>query len=109
MAYNDEIGFILDNRPVFRGGVKAQTITGALTLTGRSEIFNIVTNDSGGSAIVTLPPLKDGLYVWLRCHDDSGHQLEVRDVATNTITYLSVAQMGLFVCDGSSWHFVMKG
>ena len=108
MAYNDEIGFIMDNRPIFRGGVKAQTITSALTLTGQSEVFNIITNDAGSSVIVTLPALKDGAYQYIRCHDDSGHQLEIRDVATNTITYLTVGQMALFVCDGSNWHFVIK-
>ena len=108
MSYNDSIGYILDNRPLFRGGVKAQTITGALTLTGKSEVFNIITNDAGSSVIVTLPELQDGAYQWIRCHDDSGHQLEIRDVATNTITYLTVGQMALFVCDGSNWHFVIK-
>ena len=108
MSYNDEIGFILDNRPIFRGGVKAQTITGAIALNGQSEVFNIITNDAGSEVIVTLPALKDGAYVWIRNHDDSGHQLEIRDVATNTITRLTVGQMALFVCDGSNWHFVIK-
>ena len=108
MAYNDEIGFILDNRPIYRGGVIAQTITADLTLTGRTEVFQIITNDKGSSAIVTLPELQDGAYVFMRNHGDSGHQLEIRDVATNTITNLTVGQMALFVCDGDNWHFVIK-
>ena len=108
MAYNDEIGFILDNRPIYRGGVIAHTINADLTLTGRSEVFQIITNDKGGDAIVTLPPLQDGAYVFIRNHGDSGHQLEIRDVATNTITRLTVGEMALFVCDGDNWHFVIK-
>ena len=108
MAYNDEIGFVLDNRPLFRGGVKKQTISADLILTGKSEVFNLIENDKGSSAIVTLPEDKDGAYVWIKCDADSGHQLEIRDVATATITYLTVGQSALFVCDGSDWHHLIK-
>ena len=108
MAYNDDVGYILDNRPIFRGGVKAQTITGDLVLDGSSEVFNLVTNNKGSSAIVTLPEEKDGLYVWILCHADSGHQVEIRNDATATITYLTVGQSSLFVCDGVNWHSVIK-
>lgn len=109
MAYNDDIGYILDNRPIFRGGVKKQAITADTVLNGLSEVFNMLTNNKGSSAIVTLPPEEDGLYCWILCHADSGHQLEIRDDAAATITYLTVGQAALFVCDGSVWHPVIKG
>lgn len=108
MAYNDEIGFVMDNRPLFRGGVKKQTISADTVLTGRSEVFNLIKNDKGSSAIITLPADDDGAYVWIKCDADSGHQLEIRDVATATITYLTVGQCALFVCDGADWHFLVK-
>ena len=41
MAYNDEIGFVMDNRPLFRGGVKKQTISADTVLDGKSEVFNL--------------------------------------------------------------------
>ena len=107
MAYDDKLGYKLARRPIFENGVSAETITADFAMTGRSEIFQILTNNKGSSAIVSLPAEEDGLYVWIKCHGDSGHQIEVRNDAGATITYLLVGESGLFVC-ASAWHLVVK-
>ncbi len=109
MAYNDDIGFVMDNRPIFRGGVKSEEITTAVTLNGRSEVFQILKNKGSGVLVVTLPSEEDGLYVWVHAHSGSDHNIEVKDVAASTVATLTVGEGALFVCDGSSWHKVIKG
>lgn len=108
MAYASDNGYVFDNRPLFRGGVKKETLAGAKVLNESSESFLIYDNQSGGSVIVSLAPEKDGSYQWIKCHADSGHQLEIRNDAGATITYLTVGQSGLFVCADSDWHLMIK-
>ena len=108
MSYASDLGYKLLSRPIFEGGVKKSTISGDQTLSELSESFLIYENNKGSGAIITLSSEKDGQYQWITCHADSGHQLEIRNVATATITYLTVGQAGLFVCDGSNWHLVLK-
>ena len=108
MAYSSDNGYVFDNRPVFRGGVKKHAISGDQVLNATSESFLIIDNQKGGSAIVSLAPESDGLYQWIKCHPDSGHPLEIRNDAGGTITNLTVGQSGLFVCAGSDWHLAIK-
>jgi len=108
MAYASDNGYVFDNRPLFRGGVKKEELSGAIVLNESSESFLIYDNQAGSSVIVTLAPEKDGSYQWIKCHADSGHQLEIRNDATATITYLTVGQSALFVCAGSDWHVMIK-
>lgn len=108
MAYSSDNGYILDSRPIFRGGVKKHAISNDLALSPTSESFQIIDNQKGASAIVSLAPEDDGLYQWIKCHPDSGHQLEIRNDAGGTIVYLTVGQSGLFVCAGSEWHLAIK-
>lgn len=108
MSYSDELGYILDRRPLYRGGVNSETLSAGKTLTGRDAIFQILKNDASGAVVITLVPEIDGAICWVHCTSTSAHGLEIKNDAAGAITTLSAGQAGLFVCDGTNWHNVIK-
>jgi len=107
MAYNDELGYILDNPPILRGGVNAETITTNKTLIFSDSTYQLLKNTTG-SLDVILPSPKDGGSFWIKSRASSSSAIVVKDHLGNTIESLTAREGILVVCDSVNWWDVIN-
>ena len=105
--YNDEIGYVMDNPPILRGGVNAETITTNKTLTFQDSTYQLLKNITG-SLDVILPSPKDGGSFWIKSRASSSSATIVKDHLGNTIESLASGEGVLVVSDASSWWDVIN-
>ncbi len=86
MAYASDNGYVFDNRPIFRGGVKKETLSGAKELNESSESF-------------------------LKNSSSSAHAFVIQDDAGSPViggSGLAAGKAAMVVCDGTNWHVVFQ-
>lgn len=111
MAYTSDNGYVLDNRPIFRGGVISKTITADFNMDSFSETYQVITNNKGSAATIKLPAEKDGCMYWLKNSASSGHAFVIQDDAGSPVIGgggLAAGKAAMVVCDGTDWHVVFQ-
>ena len=106
MAYASNNGYVFDNRPIFRGGIIAKTISADFDMDEKSETYQIITNNKGSSATIKVPVEKDGAWFWFHCDSSSGHAFVIQTSGGSPIiggSGLGVGKSALLVCDGTDW------
>ena len=107
MAYNDDVGYILDNPPILRGGVNPETITTNKTLTHSDSTYQLLKNTTG-SLDVILPSPKDGASFWIKSRASSSSAIVVKDADGNTIESLGAREGILVVSTETAWWDVIN-
>lgn len=87
-----------------RPGSNVETLAAAKTIEADDPTFQVL--DPGGAARdVLLPPEIEGKIVFIKNAADAAEDLTVKeDSGVTTIGTVSQGEMGVFVCDGTSWH-----
>ena len=104
MAYSSDNGYVFDNRPIFRGGVNRETLSGNKVLNEQSETFHFLTLDQ--ALDLNLPAHRDGLFYVIR---PLSHTLTVKDAGGSTISTVSAGIGIMIVSDGTNWSIVLAG
>ena len=104
MAYSSDNGYVFDNRPIFRGGVNRETLSGNKVLNEQSETFHFLTLDQARD--LNLPAHRDGLFYVIR---PLSHTLTVKDAGGSTISTVSAGIRIMIVSDGTNWSIVLAG
>ena len=104
MAYASDNGYVFDNRPIFRGGVNKETLSGNKELNEQSETFHLLTLDQARD--LTLPLHRDGLFYIIR---PLVHTLTVKDNSGTLVTTVNAGIGIVIVSDGSNWSIVLAG
>ena len=104
MAYSSDNGYVFDNRPIFRGGVNRETLSGNKVLNEQSETFQFLTLDQARD--LNLPAHRDGLFYVIR---PLSHTLTVKDAGGSTISTVSAGIGIMIVSDGTNWSIVLAG
>lgn len=104
MAYASDNGYVFDNKPVFRGGMNKETLSGNKTLDEKSETFHLLTLDQARDLI--LPPHRDGLMYIIR---PLSHALTVKDSSGSTVSTVNAGIGIVIVSNGSEWFIVLAG
>jgi hypothetical protein len=111
MAYASNNGYVFDNRPIFRGGIIAKTITADFDMDEKSETYQIITNNKGSSATIKLPAEKEGSMYWLKNDSSSAHAFVIQTDGGSPViggAGLAAGKAALVVCDGTNWHIVFQ-
>ena len=104
MSYSPDNGYVFDNRPVFRGGVNKETLSGNKVLDKKSETFHLLTLDQARD--LTLPEHRDGLFYIIR---PLGFTLTVKDSTGSTVSTVNAGIGIVIVSDGTDWSIVLAG
>ena len=104
MAYSSDNGYVFDNRPIFRGGVNRETLSGNKVLNEQSETFHFLTLDQARD--LNLPAHRDGLFYVIR---PLSHTLTVKDAGGSTISTVSAGIGIMIVSDGTNWSIGLAG
>lgn len=104
MAYSSDNGYVFDNRPIFRGGVNRETLSGNKVLNEQSETFHLLTLDQARD--LTLTAHRDGLFYVIR---PLAHTLTVKDAAGVTVSTVNAGIGVMIVSDGTNWSIVLAG
>ena len=104
MAYSSDNGYVFDNRPILRGGVNRETLSGNKVLNEQSETFHFLTLDQARD--LNLPAHRDGLFYVIR---PLSHTLTVKDAGGSTISTVSAGIGIMIVSDGTNWSIVLAG
>jgi hypothetical protein len=104
MAYGSDNGYVFDNRPIFRGGVNKETLSGNKVLNDTSETFHLLTLDQARD--LNLPEHKDGLFYIIR---PLSHSLTIKDAGGSTVSIVSAGIGVVIVSDGTDWSIVLAG
>ena len=104
MSYASDNGYVFDNRPVFRGGVNKETLSGNKVLNEQSETFHLLTLDQARD--LNLPEHRDGLF-YIIC--PLSHTLTVKDAAGVTVSTVNAGIGIVIVSDGTDWSIVLAG
>lgn len=104
MSYSSDNGYVFDNRPVFRGGVNKETLSGDKVLDKQSETFHLLTLDQARD--LTLPEHRDGLFYIIR---PLGFTLTVKDSTGSTVSTVNAGIGIVIVSDGTDWSIVLAG
>ena len=104
MADSSDNGYVFDNRPIFRGGVNRETLSGNKVLNEQSETFHFLTLDQARD--LNLPAHRDGLFYVIR---PLSHTLTVKDAGGSTISTVSAGIGIMIVSDGTNWSIVLAG
>ena len=107
MAFNDDIGYIMDNPPILRGGVNPETITTNKTLLFSDSTYQLLKNTTG-SLDVVLPSPKDGASFWIKSRSSSTSNIVVKDHAAGTIATLAAGKAVLVVATETAWWDVIN-
>jgi hypothetical protein len=88
--------------PVFKGGVRVATLSGADTLTEASSWYQFL--DPGGAhGDITLPTAQDGMTFWVFNRADAAENLVIKDAAANTVGTINQNEGGVVAYSGSAW------
>ena len=98
MAYASDNGYVFDNRPIFRGGVNKETLSGNKDLDETSETFHLLTLDQARD--LNLPAHRDGLFYIIR---PLAHQLTIKDADGATVSAVNAGIGVVIVSDGTDW------
>ena len=104
MSYASDNGYVFDNRPIFRGGVNRETLSGNKVLDNSSETFHFLTLDQARD--LTLPEHKDGLFYVIRPIDFA---LTIKDAGGSTVSTVNAGIGVMIVSDGTNWSIVLAG
>jgi len=104
MSYASDNGYVFDNRPIFRGGVNRETLSGDKVLDEKSETFHLLTLDQARD--LTLPPHRDGLFYIIR---PLSFALTVKDSTGSTVSTVNAGIGIVIVSDGTDWSIVLAG
>ncbi len=104
MSYASDNGYVFDNRPIFRGGVNKETLSGDKSLNASSETFHFLTLDQARD--LTLPEHKDGLFYVIR---PIAHILTIKDFSGSTVSTVNAGIGVIIVSDGTNWSIVLAG
>lgn len=104
MSYSSDNGYVFDNRPIFRGGVNRETLSGDKVLDKQSETFHLLTLDQARD--LTLPEHRDGLFYIIR---PLGFSLTVKDSTGSTVSTVNAGIGIVIVSDGTDWSIVLAG
>ena len=107
MAYNDDVGYILDNPPILRGGVNSETITTNKTLTYSDSTYQLLKTTTG-SLDVILPGPKDGASFWIKSKASSTSAIVVKDHNGGTVESLAAREGILVVATDTAWFDVIN-
>ena len=104
MSYSSDNGYVFDNRPIFRGGVNRETLSGDKVLDEKSETFHLLTLDQARD--LTLPEHRDGLFYIIR---PLSFALTVKDSTGSTVSTVNAGIGIVIVSDGTDWSIVLAG
>ncbi len=104
MAYGSDNGYVFDNRPIFRGGVNRESLSGDKVLNDKSETFHFLTLDQARN--LNLPEHRDGLFYIIR---PLAHTLTIKDAGGSTVSVVSAGIGVVIVSDGTDWSIVLAG
>ena len=98
MAYASDNGYVFDNRPIFRGGVNIETLSGNKVLNAQSETFHLLTLDQARD--LNLPEHKEGSCYFIRA---LSFTLSIKDADDGAVETLTAGNSTILVSDGSNW------
>lgn len=104
--YNGKSFFKIPRPLLLEGGVNNETVTGNVTLDGKSSLFQMI---DGGlvNRNLTLPPEKDGR-MFIILNAGTTNTILVQDDAAAGVITLSPGEMAWIVSDGSAWYPVLN-
>ena len=106
MAYTDKAEFKIPRHVVLKGGVNVEALTGAKTLTEASGMVQIL-NPNGGTKVVNLPAVKDGMMYFIANSGSGGHDLTV--TKPDSLTFVVSNGKGLLIaCNDTNWFQVIN-
>jgi hypothetical protein len=108
MAYTTKGFAPLRQQLRLEGGVEAVSVSGTLTLDGRSA--NVQAVNATAAAVVILPAEEEsaGLLFWIGNVGSAGFAAAVVNDAIATITILEDGAAALLACDGTNWTAVSR-